>query len=88
MLEHEDLVASVLSHQSTVSSSYRSGGIEPIRTEQRAHIFQWMKLLGLVEVVGYTLGIIGFGEFGTETARRAGSFSNSGNLHKVQPSFK
>ena len=39
-----------------------------------------MKLLGLVEVVGYTLGIIGLGEFGTQTARRAGSFSNSGNL--------
>ena len=64
----------VQGHQSTVNGSYRSLGIEPIRTEQRIHKFQWMKLPGLVEVVGHTLGIIGFGEIGTEIARRALAF--------------
>lgn len=82
MLEHEGLVASVLCHRSTVGSFYRSMGTKPIRTEQRAHIFQWMKLLGLIEVVGHTLGIVGFGEFGNETACRAVSFSNAGNYNK------
>ena len=48
-----------------------SWDVEPIKTEQRRHNFQWMKLPGLLEVYGHTLGIIGFGEIGTETARRA-----------------
>ncbi len=61
-------------HLSTVNGAYRSLGLEPIRTEQRVHKFQWMKLTGLVEVVGRTLGIVGFGEIGTETARRARAF--------------
>ncbi len=64
----------VRAHQSTVSGAYRSLGIEPIRTEQRVHKFQWMKIAGLLEIVGHTLGIIGFGEIGTETARRARAF--------------
>ena len=36
-----------------------------------------MKLPGLLEVTGHTLGIIGFGEIGTETARRARAFGMS-----------
>jgi phosphoglycerate dehydrogenase-like enzyme len=58
-------------HDATVSGAYRDLGVEPIKTEQRKHKFQWMKLPGLLEVYGHTLGIIGFGEIGTETARRA-----------------
>lgn len=58
-------------HDATVSGAYRELGVEPIKTEQRRHNFQWMKLPGLLEVHGHTLGIIGFGEIGTETARRA-----------------
>ena len=38
----------VRDHQSTVSGAYRALGIEPIRTEQRVHKFQWMKIAGLL----------------------------------------
>lgn len=58
-------------HRATVTGAYRDRDVEPIRTEQRRHNFQWMQLPGLLEVNGHTLGIIGFGEIGTETARRA-----------------
>lgn len=61
----------VRAHEATVSGAYRDLGVEPIKTEQRRHFFQWMKLQGLQEIYGKTLGIIGFGEIGTETARRA-----------------
>jgi phosphoglycerate dehydrogenase-like enzyme len=61
----------VKAHDATASGAYRDLGVEPIRTEQRKHKFQWMKLPGLLEVYTHTLGIIGFGEIGTETARRA-----------------
>lgn len=64
----------VRAHHATASGAYRELGVEPIRTEQRKHKFQWMKLPGLLEVTGHTLGIIGFGEIGTETARRARAF--------------
>lgn len=61
----------IRAHEATVTGAYRDLGIEPIKTGQRVHKFQWMKLPGLLEVYGHTLGIIGFGEIGTETARRA-----------------
>jgi len=61
-------------HQATVRGSYRELGVEPIKTEQRRHRFQWMQLGGLRELNGLTMGIIGFGEIGTEIARRARVF--------------
>lgn len=64
----------VRAHAATVTGAYRDLGVEPIKTEQRKHKFQWMKLPGLLEVTGHTLGIIGLGEIGTETARRARAF--------------
>ncbi len=68
----------VRAHAATASGAYRALGVEPIRTEQRKHKFQWMNMQAqMFEVVGHTLGIIGFGEIGTETARRARSFGMS-----------
>lgn len=64
----------VEAHQATVTGAYRELDVEPMRTSQRRHNFQWMNLPGLLEVYGHTLGIIGFGEIGTETARRARAF--------------
>ena len=58
-------------HEATVTGAYRALDVEPMKTSQRRHNFQWMNLPGLLEVYGHTLGIIGFGEIGTETARRA-----------------
>jgi phosphoglycerate dehydrogenase-like enzyme len=64
----------IKAHAATVAGAYRELDVEPILTEQRRHKFQWMKLGGLLEVRGHTLGIIGFGEIGAETARRARAF--------------
>jgi phosphoglycerate dehydrogenase-like enzyme len=64
----------VVGHAAAVSGGYRALGIEPQLTSQASHGFQWMKLPGLFEVVGLTLGIVGFGEIGTEVARRAQAF--------------
>jgi glyoxylate reductase len=60
----------IRAHEATVTGAYRELDVEPIETSQRRHNFQWMKL-PLLEVYTQTLGIIGLGEIGTETARRA-----------------
>jgi phosphoglycerate dehydrogenase-like enzyme len=72
----------VRAHVATVTGAYRDLGVEPIKTEQRRHNFQWMKLGGLQEIHGKTLGIIGLGEIGTEAARRARAFGMRVIYHK------
>lgn len=64
----------VRAHTATVAGAYRELGETPIRTEERKHRFQWMNLPGLFELNGLTLGLVGFGEIGTEVARRARAF--------------
>jgi D-3-phosphoglycerate dehydrogenase len=61
-------------HRATVTGAYRELGLEPTPSSQRVHAFQWMKLPHLQEVRGQTLGLIGFGEIGTEVAKRARAF--------------
>lgn len=65
----------IQAHSDTATGAYRTLGIEPKETSQRSHGFQWMKLPHLMEVNGKTVGIIGFGEIGTEIARRAQAFN-------------
>jgi len=61
-------------HAATVGGAYRELGLEPVRTSERVIAFQWMKLDGLFEVYGKTLGIVGYGEIGTEVSNRARAF--------------
>jgi phosphoglycerate dehydrogenase-like enzyme len=67
----------VAAHAATVSGAYRELGVEPVRTSERVIAFQWMKLSRLFEVYGKTLGIVGYGEIGTEVSRRARAFGMS-----------
>jgi len=64
----------VQAHQATRTGAYRDLDIEPERTAERKHKFQWMKLPDLFELNGKTIGLVGFGEIATEVARRARSF--------------
>jgi phosphoglycerate dehydrogenase-like enzyme len=64
----------IQAHQATVTGAYRELGLVPTRTSQRQHAFQWMKLPHVMEVYGKTLGIIGYGEIGTEVSERARAF--------------
>lgn len=56
-------------HAATRSGAYRRLGLEPRRTAERIHAFQWMNL-PLREVLGSIVGIIGMGEIGAELALR------------------
>jgi phosphoglycerate dehydrogenase-like enzyme len=61
----------VVAHAATVEGRYRDLGLTPEPTSQRKFAFQWMKLPQLLEVHGRTLGIVGYGEIGTEVSVRA-----------------
>jgi phosphoglycerate dehydrogenase-like enzyme len=75
----------VESHRTTATGAYRERGLEPAQTNQRVHAFQWMKLPHLQEVRGKTLGLIGFGEIGTEVAKRARAFDMNVLYAKREP---
>jgi phosphoglycerate dehydrogenase-like enzyme len=72
----------VPAHEMTASGAYRNLGIQPKVTSERSHGFQWMKIEGLVELNGLTLGIFGFGEIGNEIAIRLRSFNMDVLYHK------
>lgn len=61
-------------HHLTATGAYRNLGIQPAVTSERSHGFQWMKIPGLEELSGLTMGIFGFGDIGNEVARRALAF--------------
>jgi len=64
----------VEAHRDTATGAYRDLGLTPIRTSQKQIAFQWMKLPHLMELYGKTLGIVGYGEIGTEVSVRANAF--------------
>lgn len=61
----------VISHESVADGAYRLRGMKPERTAERKIAFHWMRHVGVHEVRGKTLGIVGMGEIGCELARRA-----------------
>lgn len=64
----------ITAHGDTTSGAYRRLALTPTATDQARFAFQWMKLGGVFELNGTTLGIVGLGEIGTEMARRARAF--------------
>jgi glyoxylate reductase len=72
-------------HRSTVNGLYRDRNLTPTVSSQKVFAFQWMGLPGLLEVYGKTLGIIGFGEIGTEISKRARAFGMQVLYHKREP---
>jgi phosphoglycerate dehydrogenase-like enzyme len=72
-------------HVATAEGRYRDLGLTPAVTNQRSFAFQWMKLPHLQEITGKRLGIVGFGEIGTEVAKRARAFQMEVVYHKRDP---
>jgi len=64
----------VTGHLGTVGSDYIDLDLEPIRTSERVIAFNWLKMSGVEQLFGKTLGLIGFGDIGLEVARRARAF--------------
>ncbi len=61
----------LVSHRSVAKGAYRSRGLRPERSTQWKMAFHWMKHARLHEVRQKTLGVVGMGEIGCETAVRA-----------------
>jgi len=61
-------------HAGTAAGAYRERGLEPRRTSEVDHGFQWLQLGGLDLLHGMTLGLLGFGEIGQTVARMAQGF--------------
>ena len=61
-------------HRSVVNCEYERLGLKPIRTTENLMVADWVNLSGPVALYGKTLGLIGLGVIGKETARRARCF--------------
>lgn len=61
-------------HQGTITAAYQDLGVEPILTDERTIAFNWLKLDGVDQLYGKTLGLVGLGDIGLEVARRALAF--------------
>ena len=75
----------MMSHQSVATGAYRYRGLRPEISSQTKMAFHWMKHSALHEVKGKTLGIIGMGEIGCETALRANTLGMKLVYHKRTP---
>ena len=69
-------------HAGTVAGAYRERGVEPRRTSEVDHGFQWLQLGGLDLLHGKTLGLLGFGEIGQAVARMAHGFGMTVLYHR------
>jgi glyoxylate reductase len=69
-------------HEATVAGAYRERGLEPRRTSEVDHGFQWLQLGGLDLLHGKTLGLLGFGEIGQAVARMAQGFGMTVRYHR------
>ena len=69
-------------HAGTVAGAYRESGVEPRRTSEVDHGFQWLQLGGLDLLHGKTLGLLGFGEIGQAVARMAQGFGMTVRYHR------
>lgn len=75
----------LISHRSVAEGAYRLRGLRPELTEQWKMAFHWMRHVGLHEVRGKTIGIVGMGEIGCELALRAGVMGMWVRYYKREP---
>lgn len=67
------------SHAGVIKADYKRLGIKPVRTllstqAKSPEVNRWLGLEGISPLDGKTLGLFGFGEIGTEVAKRARGF--------------
>lgn len=61
-------------HRRVTGGYYRELGLEPRPTTPTQYVYNWTQIEGITPLWGKTLGIIGFGDTGAETAKRAKAF--------------
>jgi phosphoglycerate dehydrogenase-like enzyme len=61
----------VVANRGVTKGLYRYRGLRPVLSSQRVMAFRWLAPANLHEVVGKTLGCVGFGEINAELSRRA-----------------
>lgn len=61
-------------HRRVTSGYYRTLGLEPKPTTPTQYVYNWTEIEGITPLWGKTLGIIGLGDTGAETAKRAKAF--------------
>ncbi|MBM3449842.1 MAG: hypothetical protein FJX78_02455 [Armatimonadetes bacterium] len=61
----------VVANRGVTKGLYRYRGLRPVLSSQRVMAFRWLAPANLHEVVGKTLGCVGFGEISAELSRRA-----------------
>lgn len=69
-------------HRLTVEGAYRTRGLEPSRTSEVDHAFQWMRMDDIRSLLGATVGIVGFGDIGRAFAERIRGFGTEINYHQ------
>jgi len=75
----------ISSHKSVEIGAYRELGLHPIRTTQREHRANWSQIMGISELKGAIVGIIGMGDIGMELARRCQAFDMEVVYHQREP---
>jgi len=61
-------------HRRVTTGYYRQLGLEPRPTTPTQYAYNWTEIDGITPLWGKTLGIIGLGDTGAETAKRAKAF--------------
>ncbi len=72
-------------HEGTRDATYRSLGVEPVRTTERRIAFNWLRHPDIRQLHGEALGLVGLGDIALEVVRRARAFDMSVVYHKRTP---
>jgi phosphoglycerate dehydrogenase-like enzyme len=61
-------------HQAVAGATYQGMGLQPAPTSQSNYRSNWAGILGITELYGATVGIVGMGDIGMEITKRCRAF--------------
>ena len=75
----------IAGHRAVTGAVYRERGLEPIVTSQQRYRSNWADIGGVAELYQATVGIVGMGDIGIETAKRCRAFGMKVVYHQRTP---